>query len=170
MLEIVIFVVIVIVVIVTIFIFSSFRGKAEITIYEDKVSSAKDRIKIAERRFMQGKIKKSVFESLMQELEEDLLSAEMYLLRLKKSDSLSVSNKSAQIVAKISRPTRRKERIIESILKETELLRLEMSLLEGRFLKREIKQSVFENLIKKKERELIQKEKELMDVVSDSKK
>jgi len=40
-----------------------------------------------------------------------------------------------------------------------------MSLLEAKLLKREIKDSVFEKLIKERESEIIKKEKELMDVV-----
>ncbi|VVB74586.1 Uncharacterised protein [uncultured archaeon] len=131
--------------------------------------SAQQRIKIAERRFMQGKIKKSVFDALLDDLEQELISAELILFRFQKLPDVSVVEKMGEVVLKLGKSTQYRKSKISRILMETELLRAEMGLLEGKLLRHEIKQSVFERLIKQKELVLIKKEKELMDVIELSK-
>lgn len=131
--------------------------------------SAQEQIKIAERRFMQGKIKKSVFDALLDDLEQELISAELILFRFRKLPVISVEDKIGEVVLKLGKSTQYRKSKIQRILTETELLREEMGLLESKLLRREIKQSVFEKLIKQKELLLIKKEKELMDVIELSK-
>jgi len=169
MLEVLFLVAIVLLVILLIFGFSMHREKKLAEDIEREIVSAKDRIKIAERKFMQGKIKKSVFDSLLDDLEGELLSAEMALFRVKRSSEVSIGDKALMILSKIDKPTKHRKAGIEKLLKETELLRVEMSMLEGKLLKREINQSVFEKLIKEKESQMIQKEKDLMDIVASAK-
>jgi len=169
MLEVLFLVAIVLLVILLIFGFSLHREKKLAEDIEREIVSAKDRIKIAERKFMQGKIKKSVFDLILDDLEGELLSAEMALFRIKRSSEVSIGDKALMILSKIDKPTKHRKAGIEKLLKETELLRVEMSMLEGKLLKREINQSVFEKLIKEKESQMIQKEKDLMDIVASAK-
>jgi len=166
MIEVFFLVLIVVVIFVGFFAFFSYRERILLQQTEKRVASAKEKLKIVERKFMQGKIKKNVFDSLVDELEEELFSAQCLLLRLKASPKISASDKVSEIVSKLGKPTKYRKAKIEKILKETELIRSEMSLLESNYLKREIKQSVFEKMIKKKESDLIQKEKELTDIVA----
>ncbi|MFA5125527.1 MAG: hypothetical protein WC462_00810 [archaeon] len=165
MIEVFFLVLIVVVIFVGFFAFLSYRDKLLLSQAEKRIVSVKEKIKIAERKFMQGKLKKSVFDSLVEDLEEELFSEECVLLRLKKASVFSSKDKVSEVVAKLDKPTKHRKARVEKILKEIELLRSEMSLLESKFLKREIKQSVFEKMIKKKESEMIQKEKELSDIV-----
>jgi len=136
---------------------------------ERAMVSAQERIKIAERRFMQGKIKKSVFDALLDDLEQELVSAELILFRFRKLPDVSVGEKMGEVVLKLGKSTQYRKSKISRILMETEMLRQEMGLLEGKLLRHEIKQAVFERLIKQKELVLIKKEKELMDVIELSK-
>ena len=168
MIEVLVFVFLVLIVLVGIFAYSSYSEKKAILDAENQVVSAKERLKIAERKFMQGKIKKSVFESLIDDIEEELLLAELALFRLKNYPEVSITEKASQVFLKMDRPTKYRKIRIEKILTETELIRNEISILEGKFMKHEIKQSVFERLIKTKEDLMIRKEKELMDVVAGS--
>jgi len=131
--------------------------------------SAQERIKIAERRFMQGKIKKSVFDALLDDLEQELVMAELILFRFRRLPDVSVGEKVGEVVLKLGKSTQYRKSKISRILMETEMLRQEMGLLEGKLLRHEIKQSVFERMIKQKELVLIKKEKELMDVIELSK-
>ncbi len=165
MFEAIVLVLVVVVLVLVLFAYSSLRDKRLFLDTERSIVSARERLKIAERRFRQGKMNKGVFDSIADDLEGELYSAELLLFRLKKYNEISVDTKATLIVQKLDRPTKYRRSKIESILRETELIRHEMSLLEAKLLKREIKDSVFEKLIKERESEIIKKEKELMDVV-----
>jgi len=164
MIEIIFFVVFVILVVLVFIYLGSVLDKSVILRLEKDVSSYKDHLKIAERRFMQGKIKKPVFDSLVNSIEEDLISAELVLFRLKKTDDVFVSDKTERVFSKVSHPTKHRRAKIESVLREIELIRKELSILESKALKREITQSVFDKLVAKKEFELIRKEHELNSI------
>ncbi|MFA6269312.1 MAG: hypothetical protein WCW13_04180 [archaeon] len=165
MFEEIIFVLLVLIVMVGVFGYSSYRDRRTVKEAELAAVSAKEKIHIAERKFMQGKIRKPVFELILDELEEELISAELVLFRFKKRGSFSVEDKVLEVVAKLDKPTKHRRALVEKILISAELIRQEVSLLEGKLMKHEIKQSVFEKLIKDKEHELIRKEKELTDIV-----
>ena len=169
MLEALFLVLVVVVLIVLVFWYNSFRDQRLAEEAQSRVASVKEQLKIAERKYMQGRIKKNVFDSLADDLEEELLSAELVLFRLKKVSGLSVDNKISLVLEKMSSKNKHKKSQIEKILKETELLREEISLLESKLLRREIKESVFEKLVKKKESALIKKETELNSLVTSSK-
>ena len=165
MLEIIIFVLVVIIVILLISLYSM-RNSFSVDALLFRISSAKDRLAIAQRRFMQGKIKERVFNSLAGDIEEEITSGELLLYRLRKSGSVEVSDKVDKLLAVLSKPTPHRRSRINSILKETELIRHEMGLLEAKFLKREITESVFEKMIVKKEAQLISREKALTDIIT----
>ncbi|MFA6064698.1 MAG: hypothetical protein WCW44_06170 [archaeon] len=165
MLEVLFLVLIVILVMSGIFFYSGYRDKKVLEDAEREVVSVKERLKIAERKYMQGKIRKGVFDSIMEDLEAELLSYELLLFRLKKSGEVSVDDKTNQIVDKLVHPTKYRTAKIEKILKDSEITRRELSMLEAKLMKHEISQNVFEKIVKQKESELISKEKELMDLV-----
>jgi hypothetical protein len=170
MFEEIVFVILVLVVIVGIFGYSSYSERRMLKDAQRNALSAKEKIRIAERKFMQGKLRKSVFEMILTELEEELISAELVLFRFRNRNFVSVENKVEQIVKKLARPTKHRQALVGKILRETELLRMEKSLLEGKLLKHEISQPVFERVVKNKESQLIKKEKELADIVASSAK
>ena len=168
MLEVIVFVAVVILILVLSAGYYSLKDKMAAGNAQLQIKNAEEKLKIAERKFMQGKIKKSVFDSIVDDIEEEMLSAEMALLRITKSKELSVEEKTLEIMKQIERPTKHRMTQVQKILEETEILRKEMSMLEGKLLKREIKQSVFEKLVKEKETEMIKKENDLMDIVAKS--
>jgi len=165
MLEVLFLVLIVIVVISGIFFYSGYRDKKILEETEREVVSTKERLKIAERKYMQGKIRKGVFDSIAEDLQSELLEYELLLFRLKKSGEISVDDKTAQVVGKLDHPTKYRTTKIGKILKETELIRRELSMLEAKLMKHEVSQNVFQRIVKEKESKLISKEKELMDLV-----
>jgi hypothetical protein len=165
MIEVLVFLALVLLVFVILLGLSVWREKNSINSLNEKVSSLNQQILIAQRRFMQGKIKKPVFELILEDLESELYSTELMLFRSQKSSSISVKPKTDEIMSKLDKPTKHRRQLVESILSETELIREELALLEAKLFKHEIKQSVFDKLVRKKESELIRKEKELMDVV-----
>jgi hypothetical protein len=165
MLEAIVLVLVLVIIVLGFFTFSSIKEKAIYLAAERTVVSAKERLKIAERRYRQGKMNKSVFDSIADDLESELYSAELQIFRMKTFGQITVDTKATLIVQKLDKPTNHRKSKIESILRETEIIRHEMSLLEAKLLKREIKETVFEKLIKERESEIIKKEKELMDVV-----
>jgi len=166
MFEELVFVLVVIFVVLIIVAYASLRNRAFESGLNLRVLAAKEKLLIAERKFMQGKIKKGVFEALIDQMEEEMLSSELALLRLHKAPQISTAPKAEKILAVLEKPTSYRRAKINSILKETELLRNEMGLLEIKLLKREITQRVFEKLIAQKEAKLISKEQELTDVVA----
>lgn len=149
--------------------YSSLREKKDIEAAELVSISAKERLKIVERKFMQGRISKTIFDSIVDDLEEELYSAELVLFRARKSAEVDIEDKASLILQRMKSVSKRKRKQVEGILKETSLIRHEIDLLEAKLLKREIKQSVFDRLIKKKETELIKRERELTEIVLSSK-
>jgi len=136
----------------------------------DKISSARERLLIIERKYMKGKIKKNIFSILVDQIEEEILDAELLMYRLKKTPTIELGDKVDKVSSVLSNPTKFRKSKIALILRETELLRFELGLLEAKFLKREITRGVFEKLVLKKESALVSKEKELSDFVSKSAK
>jgi uncharacterized membrane protein len=169
MLEVVLLVLLVVVLFVIVFGYSSYQNDARIRRAQAEVISARDRLEIAERKFMQGKIKRAVFDSLVNDLEGELVSAELVLFRNNKSSEPSIVSTPKELLDKLSSQSKYKKAQAQHILKEIDLINSELGLLESKFLKRELKQSVFEELVKKKESLLIKKENELMKIIESKK-
>jgi hypothetical protein len=150
-----------------IFLFVSYKENSSslISYFEQGISEDKQKMKIAERKFMQGKMRKEVFEPLSEEMSVKVLEKELELFKIKKSSEVSIKAKLGQLVEKMSSPNKYKKSKLEKLLKESEIIRSQMSFLESRLLKREIKQHVFEYLIKKKEMEMIDKENEILKII-----
>jgi len=135
---------------------------------EIKIELVKRELKIAEKKFFQGKIKKELFEALIEDLEEQLAMAELTLFRMRKSGEFSVEGKTQELFERITKPTRHRKAKISRLLLETEMLKSEMNLLEAKLLKREIRPSVFLKLVKDREHEMISRESELMSIINES--
>lgn len=132
---------------------------------ESMLGIARERLEIANKRYMQGKIKKEIFEDLKLDLEEEIFLFELEIYRLKKLHTLEIEDKLEAIVKKIIHPTKHRRIQIAHLLTETELIRKEMKYLESKFLKREISEKLFKKIIKKKEAELISFENDIIHVV-----
>lgn len=170
MIEVIAFLILVLLAVVILLGLSVWQDRRNVALLNERVSSLNQQIGIAKRRYMQGKIKNSVFEMIQEDLESELYSAELALFKLKKGSSISVKAKTDEIMSKLDKPTKHRRQLVEKILLETELIREELALLEGKLFKHEIKQNVFDRLAREKEFELIKKEKQLMDVVSSASK
>lgn len=163
----VLFLVILVFILVGIFWFVTYKENKEIQVsyFEKEILDEKQKLKIAQRKFMQGKIRKEVFEPISNEMEREMVEKELEVFKIKKENEISIQKKLSEILEKMTNPTKYKKVKLEKLLKETEIIRQQMSLLESKLLKREIKQHVFEFLIRKKEMEMIDKENEIIKLV-----
>jgi hypothetical protein len=168
MLEVVALVILLFAAISVAFIYNFSREGALAAEQSRKIELVKRELKIAEKKFFQGKIKKELFEALLDDLEEQLAMAELTLFRMRKSGEISVEGKTQELFDKITRPTRHRKAKISHLLLETEMLKSEMNLLEVKLLKREIRPSVFLRLVKERERKMIRHESELMGVIDET--
>jgi hypothetical protein len=163
----VIFLVLVLFALIAIFWFITYKEDKTtlISFFEKEIVDDKQKLVIAERKFMQGKIRKEVFEPLSGDMEREMLEKELEIFRIKREKNVSIKDKLSQLVEKMAHPTNYKKLKLEKLLKESEIIRQEMSYLESKLLKREIKQTVFEFLIRKKEMEMIDKENEIIKII-----
>jgi len=154
-----------IIAIIFLMLFVIVNSKDNLFAKERKINSLKERLHLAENKFMKGRIKNEVFISLKEDLEREIIDNEMSLLRLEKSMDVNVESKTKELLERIEKPTEKKRVRISNFLKETELIRREMAMLEKKFLKKEIGEKTFKEVMKKKENELIEKETEIIHLV-----
>ena len=154
-----------IIAIIFLMLFVIVNSKDNLFAKERKINSLKERLHLAENKFMKGRIKNEVFISLKEDLEREIIDNEMSLLRLEKSMDVNVESKTKELLERIEKPTEKKRVRISNFLKETELIRREMAMLEKKFLKKEIGEKTFKGVMKKKENELIEKETEIIHLV-----
>ena len=132
---------------------------------EKRINFARDKLKLAEKRYFQGKIKKEVFDAVLDDLQAELAEAELVLFRMRKSREISVEDKTVALLDRVTKPTKHRRAKIARLLFETELLRSEVSLLEGKLMKRELRQSTFQRLMREKENDMLSKESELVSAM-----
>jgi len=141
----------------------NYTREGRITIEQEKrINFAKDKLRLAEKRYFQGRIKKEVFDAVLDDLEVELAGAELALFRLRKAREISVEDKTVALLDKVTKPTKHRRARIARLLFETELLRSEVSLLEAKLMKREFRQSTFQRLMREKENEMLEAESELV--------
>ncbi len=151
------------------FIFGKDNYEARAFVLESDLAAEKEKLKIAERKFLRGKIKKDVFDSLLDELESEITEKELDLYGLRKKEDISIKEKLSALLEKLNKPTGLKKSKIEKLLKESELIRFELGLLEVKLMKRQITENVFQKLVGKKEKEMIQIESEIVRLMADKK-
>ncbi|MDD3159474.1 MAG: hypothetical protein PHQ98_00725 [Candidatus ainarchaeum sp.] len=132
---------------------------------ERKISQMDSQLKLANLKFMKGKISKNVFEELKLDFESKKTFFELENNKLKEIDLPGVSKKVELIYNKLDKPTRYKKIHIQNLVYDSELIRKEMKSLENKLLKGAMDQKTFEKLIALKENDLISKEAELIDFV-----
>jgi len=167
----VIFLVLIVVVVLLVFFFVFGKDDFESRAFEleNNLLFEKEKLKIAERKFLQGKIKKAVFDPLLDDLESDITEKELELYELRKKKDISAKEKLKELLGRFDRPTGFKKAKLEKLLKESELVRSELGVLEVKFMKREIKESVFQKMVRKKEKQLIEIESEIVKLMSKKK-
>jgi hypothetical protein len=135
---------------------------------EKKLQKINSQLNFARMRFMKGKINKDVFEQLKSNLDSEKVYLELENHNLKELRLPEVSKKTNLIMEKLSNPSKLKKTRIQRLVQESEILRRDMKILESKLLKGLITKKTFENLIVKKENDLISKETELIDFVNES--
>ena len=163
------FILILIVVLIVLLLFAYFMKSENILILEKEraIGRVEKMLKIAEKKFMHGKIKKELFEDLQDDLLAEKMDLEFELNSIKRAESIDVTHKAERLVERASNPSRHKKMAINKLLQETEQLREEMGIVERRFLKHGIKETVFRRLMKEKEAQLIRKESEVIELVDE---
>jgi hypothetical protein len=156
---------IVIIVLVAFIINNSSWETRSILANEKLLEIERERLAIANRRFMTGKIKKEVFEDIKLELEENIFGYELEIFKLKKLKTLTIEDKLEAIVSKITHPTKHRRIQIAHLLTETELIRKEIGYLEANFMKRKLSEKLFKKLVKEKEQEMISFENDIIRIV-----
>jgi len=134
---------------------------------EKAIARTEKMLKLAEKKFMKGKIKRDVFEEIQNDLLAEKMNLEFELSTINRVQNFDVTFKAETLVERSVHPTRHKKLIIRKLLEDTEQLRSELGTIEKRFLRHEIKESVFRKLIKEKESQLIRKESEIIELVDE---
>lgn len=167
----IIFLFLIVLILVGVFWFVSYDDKSDKEIFslQGDIEKDKEKLKIAQRHFMQGKIKKDIFDPLLDDLEVEMIEKELELFRIKKRKEVSVVEKAEELFKRFSKPTKYRRTRLENLLKDAEIIRHEMSLIESKLMKRELNPTVFQHMLKKKEKELINKETEIIGLVSEEK-
>lgn len=167
MLEVVSFVLLVVLIILIWVYYLLSRESAVVAQLGEQIELTRSKLRLAERKFLQRKISKNVFDSLISGFESDLVSLELERAALSRPVSKSAARKAEEILERLPNPPKRLRVKVASLLKETEALRHEMAVLESKLLKHEIREAVFEKLMTVKESELIRAESELLRVVEE---
>ena len=163
------FVLILILVLIVLFLFAYIMQSESILIVEKEraIARIEKMLRIAEKKFMRGRIKRDVFEEIQDDLLTEKINLEFELNSIKRAEKIDVTFKADQLVGRASSPSRHKKLLIKKLLEQTEQLRGEMGIVEKRFLKHEIKESVFRKMMKQKESQLIRKESEIIELVDE---
>jgi len=134
---------------------------------EKAIQRVEKMLKLAEKKFLKGKIKKAVFEEIHDDLLAEKINLEFELKSIQREERIDVTVKTEALAERVENPSRHKKLILKKLLENTEVLRREMGSIERRFLKHEIKESVFRKLIKEKESQLIRVESEIIELVNE---
>ena len=134
---------------------------------EKAIARAEKMLKLAEKKFMKGKIKRDVFEEIQNDLLAEKMNLEFELKSINRVQNVDVTFKAETLVERSVHPTRHKKLTIRRLLEDTEQLRSELGTIEKSFLKHEIKDGVFRKLMKDKEAQLIRKESEIIELVDE---
>jgi hypothetical protein len=166
MIEIIILVAIVIILILLLINHGATSESRLVAEKEKVISRIEKMLKIAEKKFFKGKMKKEVFESLCDDLRSEKTYLELEIHSIKRASDVSVSEKSEELLGRAINPSKHKKIKLNSLLRETDLLRNEIHLLEVKLMKHELTENLFHKLVKEKENKLIRLESEIVEIVS----
>ncbi|MDD4251004.1 MAG: hypothetical protein PHX27_02320 [Candidatus ainarchaeum sp.] len=148
-----------------VFLYNINLPKNIIIVKEQELLLLVDQLKIVEKKFFQGKIKKNVFDNLKGDIEINFVLKELEIFRLKKIDFSKLNEKLDQLSVKLKNPTRFKKTKLKNLIRESELILAELDIIEKKFLKKEISASSFEKLVHIKENEMIAKESQIVNYI-----
>jgi hypothetical protein len=109
------------------------RESAVVAQLDAHIDITRSKLRLAEKKFLQRKISKNVFDSLVSGFESDLVSYELERAALSRPASQSARKKAEDILSRIPNPPKRLKVKIISLLRETEALRHEMVFLKPSF-------------------------------------
>jgi hypothetical protein len=161
-------IVLVIIVIVGLFLIVKFNSSLTEKLARDKeehLDIEREKLKIAEKKYMQGKIKKDVFDKVKNDLSYKIVLTELDIYRIKKTHTLEIEEKAEQLFEKLVHPTKHRKVTLKHMLIESELVRKELKLIENKLLKNEIDQELFKRLISEKEDEMLEKENQIIHFI-----
>ncbi len=168
MIEVLFLVLILIILVVFLVIYSPVRDQIQAALFERKISMLKAQLDLTEKKFLQRKISKEVYDSLYERLESELMQYNFELFKLREGKHISVEGKVAQLLEKVGAPSNRQKSKINSLTRDSEYLKNEIKQLKGRLMKRQIKEKVYSKLVAEKELSLVQKESEIIQVIKES--
>jgi len=162
------FVFVVVILLILLLMFAYMMQSESILIVEKEraIRRIEKMLKIAEKKFMKGKMKKEVFEELRDDLHTEQLNLEFELQSIRRVEDTAIAIKTDQLMQRTASPSRHKKLELKNLLGETEVIRGEMELIERKFLKHDIKESVFRKMMKEKETQLLRKESEIIEIVN----
>lgn len=170
MLEVIIVVLIVLFSLSIVFVYNAGLPKNIIAEKEQLLLINKDKLRVTEKKFLQGKIKEPVFFQLKEKLEIEIVLIELEIFRLNKTGFIFVEEKLKKLLNKLKKPTKFKKAKLKSLLSDLEFIKKEMDFVEKRLLKKEIMNSSFEKLIQQKENEMIEKEIQIVHFMQEIEK
>jgi hypothetical protein len=167
-LEVVVLVALVIVVLIIVVRSNYSLTEQLVKVKETQIETEKEKLKLAEKKYMQGKLKQGVFNQVKDDLKYKIILLELDIYRIKKTHTLEVEEKAQKLFAKLVHPTKHRRVSLRHMLIESEIVRRELKIIEKKLLKREIDESLFKRLISEKEDEMLEKENEIVHFIKRS--
>lgn len=138
-----------------------------IVIKQQKISLAKEKLNIAEKKYMQGKIKEKIFEKLKYDLQYEIVSNKLSIIKIKKEEA-SIKPKLKKILNKLKRKTKHKKVTLNRLLTQVDVVKKQLSVLDSMFMKRAITEDVYNAVAEEKENQLISLEADILKIVKEN--
>jgi hypothetical protein len=168
MFGVILIVIILIVVLISFFLNNYFSSESIVVEKEQLLKLKREKLSIIEKKFLKGKIKEKVFYQLKKDLSFETILLELEVFALKKNNFLKLELKLEQLFERIKKPTKYKRAKLKNLLKESEIIRLQLNIIEKKLLKNEINQETFEKLLGFKENEMTEKEAQIISFLNNS--
>lgn len=145
---------------IVMFLFGGYYRKTERKISElnQKLHESEQQLKIAEENFYTRKMGQHVFEKILHYYKAQMVGLELNISKLQNSQPVDISEKLRVLGSKIKHPTKGKIHRLEKLLKEAEILVVEINFLQNKLLKHEIDEELFNCLSEEKHKKIIEAE------------
>ena len=147
------------------FLYNSGSSQSIVFEKEQELSAQKDKLKIAEKKFLQGKMNKNIFEKIRNDLEYENVLLELEIEIARRTNFERVEEKVKQLFSKFKKPTKYKRTKLKRMIGESESVRTELKIIEKKLLRNEISQETFEKLVQEKEKEMVDKETKIVHFI-----
>jgi hypothetical protein len=128
--------------------------------HSTRIATIKFELDAAKKRFSAGKISKDVFDSILEDLETELVEEELLI-----ESSKRPTKREPKDLLFSSKPTKHQISRVSVLLGEIDLIRNEISILENKLLRRQISEKTYSKLVKKRHLKLLEKESVVSDLV-----